>query len=246
MVWNNEKDETLCKEVLLFEPFRFKARTKERGNAWKSIAENLNEMKSLHFKVDSRAVRERFGVIQAHYEVKKKEEEKASGIVPEYTEADRAIESIIEKMKEFEKQIESEDNEKVQKNEKDRQTAEDLRQQSLETFAETKKRKQKNGDSDDDASAKGKKARNSGSDTVVYLREKAAKEFELKQQKLELKKKEHENQAAQQKAMYDQQKILYDQQHQMLKNVSDQMMQQQQQNQQMMMMMMQMLQNMNK
>ena len=47
-------------------------------------------------------------------------------------------------MKEFEKQIESEDNEKVQKNEKDRQTAEDLRQQSLETFAETKKRKQKN------------------------------------------------------------------------------------------------------
>ena len=42
-------------------------------------------------------------------------------------------------MKEFEKQIESEDNEKVQKNEKDRQTAEDLRQQSLETFAETKR-----------------------------------------------------------------------------------------------------------
>ena len=193
--------------------------------------------------MNSRAVRERFGVIQAHYEVKKKEEEKASGIVPEYTEADRAIESIKEKMKEFEKQIESEDNEKVQKNEKVRQTTEDLRQQSLETFAETKKRKQKNGDSDDDASAKGKKARNSGSDTVVYLRENAAKEFELKQQKLELKKKEQENQAAQQKAMYDQQKTLYDQQHQMLKNVSDQMIQQ---NQQMMMMMMQMLQNMNK
>ena len=60
----------------------------KKGNAWKFIAENLNEMKSLHFKVDSRAVRERFGVIQAHYEVKKKEEEKASGIVPEYTEAD--------------------------------------------------------------------------------------------------------------------------------------------------------------
>ena len=32
-------------------------------------------------------------------------------------------------MKEFIKQIESEDNEKVQKNEKDRQTAEDLQQQ---------------------------------------------------------------------------------------------------------------------
>ena len=79
MVWNNEKDETLCQEVLLFEPFRFKVRTKERGNAWKSIAENLNDTKSLHFKVDSRAVRERFGVIQAYYEVKKKKRRKQVG-----------------------------------------------------------------------------------------------------------------------------------------------------------------------
>ena len=50
-------------------------------------------MKLLHFKEDSRAARKRFGVIQAHFEVKEKEEEKASGIVPGY----RAIESIIEK-----------------------------------------------------------------------------------------------------------------------------------------------------
>ena len=58
---NNEKDVTLCIEVLLYEPLRFNARTKERDNAWKSIAENLNEMNLLYFKMNLRVVREKCG-----------------------------------------------------------------------------------------------------------------------------------------------------------------------------------------
>ena len=100
MVWNQEKDEMLCKEVLLFEPYKFRPRprTKERGNAWKCIAENLNDIRTKNFKVDARAVRERFSVIKAHYEAKTREELAASGISPELTPADQAIEDILEQI----------------------------------------------------------------------------------------------------------------------------------------------------
>ena len=68
MVWNDNKDEMLCREVLLFEPYQFKPRSHERGNAWKAIAENLNASVTCSFKVDARSVREAYwdsGKIQA-------------------------------------------------------------------------------------------------------------------------------------------------------------------------------------
>ena len=39
----------MCGEALLEEPYRFKMRTPERGQAWESIAENLIAMQSLKF-----------------------------------------------------------------------------------------------------------------------------------------------------------------------------------------------------
>ena len=46
MVWNNEKDKLFCREVLIREPYQYKARSKERGNVWKQIADCLNFKKS--------------------------------------------------------------------------------------------------------------------------------------------------------------------------------------------------------
>ena len=235
MVWNAEKDELLCEEVLLFEPFRFKTRTKERGNAWKSIAENLNDSTTHKFKVDARAVRERFSVIRAHYEEKTKEELAASGISPEFTAVDQAIESILEKMGEYEKQMESEDQEKSEKNSAEKKKAEDLRMKAMETFAETKKRKLENGDIGEGGS-RVKRHRSSGSDTLVYLREKSEQEFAIRKQESEAKRKDQELQATQLKCMQEQQQ-------QMMSTLTEQLNQQQQQNQQVMMLMLQMLQN---
>ena len=59
MVWNDNKDEMLCREVLLFELYQFKLRLHERGNAWKAMAENLSTSVVCNFKVDARSVRER-------------------------------------------------------------------------------------------------------------------------------------------------------------------------------------------
>ena len=63
MVWNDNEDEMLCREVLLFEPYQFKPRSHERENAWKAIVENPNASVTCSFKVDARSVRER-GLLQ--------------------------------------------------------------------------------------------------------------------------------------------------------------------------------------
>ena len=41
MVWENEKDEYLCREVLLFEPYLHKPRTVARGSARSSARGQL-------------------------------------------------------------------------------------------------------------------------------------------------------------------------------------------------------------
>ena len=65
MLWSDNKDEILCREVLVFEPYQFKPRSHERGNAWKAISENLNASITLSFKVNARSMRERLTEIMA-------------------------------------------------------------------------------------------------------------------------------------------------------------------------------------
>ena len=60
--------------------------------------------------------------------------------------------------------------------------AEDARQQAMETLAETRKRKLK----DDNSGSK----QNYGSETMVYLKNRAEQESYFKQQELELRKQE--------------------------------------------------------
>ena len=80
MVWNTQKDDLLCREILLYEPYKYKPRTKERSLVWKYIAESLNSISNEVFNVDARAVRERFTLIAEKFEKRMREEEKASGI----------------------------------------------------------------------------------------------------------------------------------------------------------------------
>ena len=89
MVWDNEKDEYLCREVLLFEPYLHKPRTVARGNSWKEIAIQLTAS-PLSFKVDVRAVRERFGGLIEQFKAKNREEHVAKGVSPEQSQLDVA------------------------------------------------------------------------------------------------------------------------------------------------------------
>ena len=78
------------------------------------------------------------------------EKEKGSGIAPpQLTPVEAALEEIIEKEKEFKKQCSSEDSDKKERADKDRKNGQAMRQESLETFAQTKKRKLLNSKEDD-------------------------------------------------------------------------------------------------
>ena len=65
MVWSTSMDELLCKEIILYEPYQFKARTKESGNGWKLIGESLSSSDTFKFNVDSSSCRERFSLLKS-------------------------------------------------------------------------------------------------------------------------------------------------------------------------------------
>ena len=100
MVWTNHEDDLLLMEILLFKPFKFKRRMKERSNAWKIVANNLNQFDSEQFKVNQRAVREIFGILKTRFEAKTREELKASSIAPEKDQTVDALDDITKKIKE--------------------------------------------------------------------------------------------------------------------------------------------------
>ena len=128
--------------------------------------------KTVNFKVDARTVRERLlNVAIPRHKVKTKKQLVASGISPKNNSLDAAAEKIIEKMEEEEKTYEQENVIEGEKKEQEVANAQEMRERALESFAETKKR---NKDSKDSQKEK-KKTQSSGSETLIYLREKAEK-----------------------------------------------------------------------
>ena len=65
--WLNEHDLILVQEVLLFEPWRHRQGSVERGNVWKSISESLNAMEQLLFKVNERSTRDRLNLLMKKF-----------------------------------------------------------------------------------------------------------------------------------------------------------------------------------
>ena len=128
--------------------------------------------KTVNFKVDARTIRERLlNVAIPRHKVKTKKQLAASGISPKNNSLDAAAEKIIEKMEEEEKTYEQENVIEGEKKEQEVANAQEMRERALESFAETKKR---NKDSKDSQKEK-KKTQSSGSETLIYLREKAEK-----------------------------------------------------------------------
>ena len=59
-IWKTIHEQYFVRELLLVEPYLHKQGSKERGQAWKLIASNLNSSSTVSFKVTERSVREKF------------------------------------------------------------------------------------------------------------------------------------------------------------------------------------------
>lgn len=230
MRWTEEHDIVLCREVLVAQPYQYRAKSAERGSAWTSIANELNAVQEIRFCVTQKAVRDRMKLLVERHKKKTREEESASGISPEESEIDEALDTIIELIDDAEQHFEKDSYEKQQKIENNRKQAEELRVKAMESYGESRKRQLESGESE----PKPRRKRATGGETLVYLQEKSEKEFELRKAELEIKKKEVENkrqvemtlQKQQQQQFTDFQKTIMEQ-YQQQQAMNQQQMQQQ-------------------
>ncbi|XP_068761324.1 caldesmon-like [Montipora capricornis] len=200
--WTTDHDVIMCREVLVSEPYKFKLRTPERGQAWESVAQQLNSIHQPIFRVTTRSVRDRFSLLSTKYAHKLRMEEKASGIEVEQSELEKLIEEILEREKNAKNELESKDREKKSKAEKEKASAEEVRKQAMERMAKRK------GD-DEENKEKKPKIRRSTADAIDYLREKSSNEREYRKEELEIRKREIQLQAEKQDQTQRQQQAMF-------------------------------------
>ena len=135
MKWTKEHDVLLGKEVMLFELWKYKLGSRERGNCLDRIAESLNQLQKPFFNVSQMSIRDRLKLLERDFKRKDRFERNASGISPEKSEID-VIKDYLERKEEQERE-----SEKISdKTAKDKASAEEMRKKAMESLGETKKR----------------------------------------------------------------------------------------------------------
>ena len=124
-----------------------------------------------------RFVCDRYQLLEKKHKRKLSDKEKATGISPEDSEIDEAMEDIIAQFEEADLFYEQLTTEKKQKEEAEVEKAVEMRRCSMERFKEKKKR---NGDAENNEPSTKKKERTSGSDIMRYLREKGEIDIKIK------------------------------------------------------------------
>ena len=174
----------VCREILVVDPLTgTKQRTVQRGAKWDLVAEKLNKIQDIYFKVSQRSVRDRYNLLAKQLRVKLQNEKSASGIQTDMSETEHALEEIIEIEDASDQEQQEISDEKIEKENKDRVDAETMRKKAMETLGETKNRMRSEGEA-----SKPVKRRSNGSDAVNYLREKNQAMNELRKEELELKR----------------------------------------------------------
>ena len=190
MTWSTVHDEMLCREILVVDPLTgTKKGTVARGTRWEEVAENLNKIQQIYFKVDKRAVRDRYNLLSKELRNKLKREEKESGIETDMTEVEMALEELIEKEDAAETEQKVVENQKKVKDSQDRENAESVRKKAMERLGQTQKRKADEGENE----GKKKKKRSSGREKNEQVQEMQKQELELKRQQLEVESRKQEN-----------------------------------------------------
>ena len=194
MMWTNKHNEVLVQETYLFEPWNFKRGSKQRGQVWERISDSLNQYESPKFTVNEKSVRDHYIFLEKEQKKKVREEEKASGIAPLHTSFDDSMAAIIQHFRETDAEDQQQDAEKRGKADEETAKAVEMRKSSMETFAQSKKRK---GEQEQK-----KSKRFTGTETV--LREKAELHASLKREELQLRRAELDEKEVQQEGLMTQ------------------------------------------
>ena len=181
----------MCREVVDIEPYQFKLRGPETGKAWETISSHLKATSYPKFRVTPRSVRDRYKPLTKKFRVRLNKEESASGISDDNSELDNPLEEILEKEKTAKEKLDNDDEDKKKSLANEKAAAEDMRKRALERVGQTAKRKGK--EEGPEAEKSKRKRQKSTGEAVEYLKERASKEIQLREQELEMRKKEHDS-----------------------------------------------------
>ena len=172
MKWSGEHDVMLGREIMLFELWKYKAGSRERGQCLNRIAESLNHLERPSFSVSQKSVRDRLKISERDFKKKERSEKNVPGISPEKTELNQIMEDYLEQKEDQERKSEKASEESWYKAAKDKTTAEDMRNKAMERLPETKKRA--------GSDLPKKKRKHNGIHTLEYLRGASDKECEAR------------------------------------------------------------------
>ena len=126
------------------------------------------------------------------FQVRLNREERASGTSDDNSELDNLLEEILEKEKAAKEKLDNDDEDKKKSLANEKAAAEDMRKRALERVGQTAKRKGKE-EGPEAEKSKSRKSRKSTGEAVEYLKERASKEIQLREQELEMRKKEQDS-----------------------------------------------------
>ena len=150
------------KEMAAQGVFTHKAGSRERGQVWQIIEDNLNALGG-HFTVISRSVRERFTMLMRKHKAKTNQHANGTGL------------GGGEPTDDSDARVENDSEAKKANDEKDKQKALDMRKKAMERIGETKKR---HADEEGKDKPKEKRGRRTNSDTMDFLMKKLEMESE--------------------------------------------------------------------
>ena len=177
MVWSDEKDFVMLKEVAGEGVFNSKPGSRERGGSWQVVANKLNSLPQ--FTVNARAVRDRFNNISKKLKAKlaKEATESGGGEIEEQSELEMLLEQLIELNEESEKKSDEQGEAKKEAAEREKQQALEMRARAMESLGESRKRnEEKEGEP---VKPEKKRRRRSGGDALEWLRERAVIDSEV-------------------------------------------------------------------
>ena len=107
MKWTEEKDVMMMKEIVAQGVFQYKFGSRERGNVWNVVVQNLKCHTDLFDGLTERGARDRYTLISRRFKAKISEELKSSGIGGEpQTEYEILLEELVHLSNEAEKRAE--------------------------------------------------------------------------------------------------------------------------------------------
>ena len=94
--WTEDKDRSLLREIRVVEPYNYMVGSKEAGQGWTEVANNLNYYEGFkEMPRDQRSVRERFNKLVGEFKTKMRKEEQASGIAPDPPTENETLEKML-------------------------------------------------------------------------------------------------------------------------------------------------------